>query len=151
MLVIDDPMLALILRFVGHEKDINESTEEFLKQQMACLHEYVSGFPESEQEMRAMEWVENNAVNYRRKWERQLATNEVSHVQCDDCPMKNIGGASICIIHQEWLDLLEAYCSDNLSTEHYIKYSLKLLQKHKKNLKYQQFLTPDGAMYLEPG
>ncbi|MRI31432.1 hypothetical protein EOPP23_00315 [Endozoicomonas sp. OPT23] len=135
MFTIDDPMLALIIRFVAHQSDFDVSQEVFLQQQLEILQNHVSKFPVEQQEAKAMEWVELYARNYRRNWERHLATGQISHIQCQDCPLKGTGDESLCAIHGKWLKLLEDYCNEKVSTSLYVQHSLKLLQENKEKLK----------------
>ena len=141
MFEIDDPMLALIIRFVVHQSDFSVSEKEFLQQQLDILQEHVSKFPADQQEAKAMEWIELYARNYRRNWERNIATDRMTHIQCHDCPLKGTGDESECAIHIKWLGLLESYCNEEVSTRLYVEHTLNLLQANKERLKLTYSLS----------
>jgi len=63
---IDDSMFALILRFVGFNQEISFQNDEFLKKQMKEIKEHISQFPPDEQGLRAIEWIEQYAGEYRK-------------------------------------------------------------------------------------
>ena len=67
MLIVDDPLLALIMRFVTDPSQPDRTNDEFIKRQIRTLKEYVDQFPPEEQGMRAMEWIERHARRYRRR------------------------------------------------------------------------------------
>ena len=135
MLRVDDPLLSLILRFVISGDELKETDDAFIQRQIETLQAHVAQFPEADKEEKALEWIEQHAKTYRRNWEKKLAQVVASKTQCADCPMVLEGGASQCVIHQQWLKLLAAYCNDSISTKSYIKHSLALLQQHKEQLK----------------
>jgi len=135
LLRIDDPLLSLILRFVLSDDELAKPDEKFIQRQIRALKNYVAQFPEADQEKNALAWIEKHAENYRRNWEKKTVPAYVSHKQCPDCPMLDTGDASHCVIHQEWLQLLENYCQNEISTRSYIVNALALLQEHKNELK----------------
>jgi len=135
MLQIDDPLLSLILRFVLSNDQLKNPSEEFIRQQIRALKNYVTQFPEADQEKYAFVWVEQHAEEYRRNWEKNSVFAYVSKSQCVDCPMVAKGDASHCMIHQEWLRLLEAYRDDAITTKSYIEKALALLQENKDQLR----------------
>jgi len=136
MFRIDDPLLSLILRFVLSNDELKKPDEEFIQRQIRTLMDYVAQFPEEDQEKNAFVWIEQHAEKYRRNWERQTVSAYVSTAQWVDCPMIAKGDANnYCMIHQEWLQLLEAYRHNLTSTRSYVKNALALLQEHKDQLK----------------
>ena len=139
MSIVDDPLLALIVRFVTHDEEIDASDQEFAQRQLATLKSYVAGFPESERSERAMEWVEKHAESYRRDWQKKVVTHHMINQRCPDCPlMRSENGASTCVIHTEWLRLLQEYLGDEIDSRQYVADSLELLREHKNDLKLHQ-------------
>ena len=136
MLRIDDPLLSLILRFVLSNDELEVPDENFIHRQIHALQDYIAQFPEADQEKKALAWIEQHAEKYRRNWEKKTVSTYVSKAPCVDCPMVDEGDAGHhCVIHEEWLQLLEAYCHDYICTRSYIENAVALLQKHKSQLK----------------
>ena len=109
MFVVDDPMLALIVRFVAGNREIGVSDDEFLRRQLQAVRDYIGQFPEQEREFRALEWIEKNAERYRRNWQRDVIAEKLTDSRCPDCPLERDEESSHCEIHDEWLDILNSY------------------------------------------
>jgi len=134
MFVVDDPMLALIARFVVDFDQLDVTNEEFLKQQVESIKDHVSKYPEEERAEKALEWIEIYAKQYRTDWEQSVITERITHKRCPDCPLIH-STDSHCEIHDHWVDLLRDYMDKNINSQKYVKESLELLTKHKDNLK----------------
>ncbi len=134
MFIVDDPLLALIARFIGSDADLGTSEEEFLKRQVATLTQYVERFPEELQQARAMEWIERHAEQYRREWQRMALSRQSSSRRCSDCPLIAQGGGH-CEIHGRWRLLLEYYLAGDITSKNYIANALELLRAHKSRLR----------------
>jgi hypothetical protein len=135
VLQIDDPLLSLILRFVLSNDELEQPGEGFIQGQICALKDYIAQFPDADQEETAFAWIEQHAEAYRRNWERRTVSTHASKEQCADCPMVVEGGPDQCLVHGEWLQLLEAYCRDSITTRSYIESAMALLRKHKDKLK----------------
>ena len=135
MLIVDDPMLALIVRFVADGRDIDISDGELQRQQIRAISDYVSRFPPKEKNTRAMEWIAENAQRYRRQWQRRVVTAQLSDFRCPDCPLVREDSSLPCEIHGRWLETLNSYLEDEMSSAQYVESTLKLLQAHKAQLK----------------
>lgn len=134
MFIVDDPMLALIMRFVSKGESLNVSDQDFLQRQIKAVKEYVAGFPEEERAKRAMEWIETFAEKYRKEWQRNIATQQFSDKRCPDCPLIANDSASHCEIHEHWLILLESYATNEITSSKYVEDALRLLEEHKAHL-----------------
>lgn len=134
MCIVDDPMLALIMRFVAKRDTFNVSDEAFLKQQLQAISEYVAQFPEEEKTRRAIEWIEKYAVQYRQNWQRKIAMQRLSKTRCPDCPLVKEKFGAQCVIHNQWVSLLEDYTDEKITSHEYVEETLQLLQEHKKKL-----------------
>jgi len=135
MYTLNDPMLALILRFAGRKQDIAFSDEEFLRRQVEAIQEYIGQHPPEEQEMRAIEWIAMRARQYRKIWEKESLTDEVSSHRCADCPLADSGTIGHCEIHEQWLELIHQYMADDINSREYIESALELLARNKEHLK----------------
>lgn len=134
MFIVDDPMLALIMRFVSNGDSLNVSDQDFLQRQVKAIGEYVTQFPEEEKAKRAMEWIETFAEHYRKEWQRNVATQQFSEKRCPDCPLIANAHDSHCEIHEQWLKLLESYASNEITSSRYVEDALRLLEEHKAHL-----------------
>ena len=66
MCIIDDPMLALIARFVVEDIDnISISDEMFLRHQVAEIRSYIEKAPRKQQQQLALAWIKEHAEQYR--------------------------------------------------------------------------------------
>ena len=135
MFIVDDPMLALIMRFVSKGESLSASNnEEFLQRQVVAIGEYVAQFPEEEKAKRAMEWIGAYAEQYRKDWQCNVATQQFSNKRCPDCPLIANESASHCEIHEHWQLLLESYASNDITSGKYVEDALRLLEEHKARL-----------------
>ena len=88
MFVVDDAVMALILRFVVNNDDMDSPDNEFLKRQIKTLRKYLAQFPDEEHGTRAIEWIGQHAARYRRDWERSTVASRISRfvrptMRCD--------------------------------------------------------------------
>lgn len=134
MSLIDDPMLALIIRFVTPQGEMAVSNEAFIKHQCEILQHHVSQFPKQERSQKAMEWIQIHAENYRRNWQRAIVTRKAREQRCKDCPMLASSDRTNCAVHTQWLRLLMAYLDREISSESYVEDALELLRQHKSEL-----------------
>ncbi len=74
MFIVDDPMLALIMRFVGGDRQLDISDEKFLHGQITAVQEFVSKYPSEQKNSKALEWI----AKYARKYERPSFAGEFS-------------------------------------------------------------------------
>ena len=131
----DDPILALILRFVGIDPQKSSLNQEFIQKEVHELNEYIQKFPENERESHAIEWVSKYAAPYRDAWEKKVVTEQFSKEHCADCPLLNTLGHKSCHIHDQWVELLTRYADNEITSQAYVKATLELLAKNKENLK----------------
>ena len=62
---IDDPLFAMILRFVVAEADSDLPHEACMRLQVALIQDHIAAFPAEEREAHAMAWVERlSSANY---------------------------------------------------------------------------------------
>jgi hypothetical protein len=135
MYIVDDPTLALIARFVGGAAASELSDELFFRQQVAAIEAYIDRFPVAEREAQALVWIEANARQYRRQWQKQAAIDVLASSRCPDCPLAGGDRQTPCAIHRRWLTLLRRYASDQLSSQQYLGKSLALLTAYKDRLR----------------
>jgi len=135
MIIADDELLALILRFVALDKKQDASDDAFLREQIQAMKQYLDRFPEEQQAERAMEWVQKKAENYRRNWQNREAGRRSFSTRCKDCPLRKRGAEVHCEIHEQWVYLLQRYIAGTLASKKYVRQSLQLLKAHKKDLK----------------
>ncbi|MCW8945231.1 MAG: hypothetical protein OQL27_10695 [Sedimenticola sp.] len=134
MFVVDDPILALITRFVIDTSEIKSEDEHFLERQVEALKRHLGGFPESEQQPKAMEWIARHAEQYRLQWQKRVVKSRAVHVRCVDCPINTQGSDTQCTIHFKWLELLTGYAADEMTAVKYVEAALQVLQEHKAEL-----------------
>ena len=142
---IDDPMLALILRFIGRSQEITFRDDEFLQDQLRAIGRHIEGFPPEERQARAFEWVEKHARDYRDRWAQGVVDEVFSGQRCPDCPLAGTDLAENCQIHERWLELLHRYIADEISTRTYTEDSLALLARHKEDLRVNPTRVQEGA------
>ena len=135
MYIVDDPTLALIARFVGGAAASELSDELFFRQQLAAIEAYIDRFPVAEREAQALVWIEANARQYRRQWQKQAAIDVLAGSRCPDCPLSGGDRHTPCAIHRRWLTLLHRYAGDQLSSQEYLEKSLALLTTYKDRLR----------------
>lgn len=142
MYIVDDPMLALIARFVGIDKYQGVSEQEFLQHQVEAIRSYVASFPDQERNERAINWVEQYAEQYRKNWQRNYLVRWLQELRCPDCPLANSHAMRHCKIHDQWSDLLVRYVEEKISSREFVEKTLKLLSENKEMLKQRM---PDQA------
>ncbi|MCB1850448.1 MAG: hypothetical protein KDI83_06630 [Gammaproteobacteria bacterium] len=138
MITTDDPLLALIVRFVISEERDKRIDEEFIQRQLATMREYLERFPTAEKQSRAMEWIERHAANYRQEWQKQVLPRQAAEKRCSDCPLAATGGEQHCDIHREWIQLLQNYLKNQIDSRVYVQEALELLRRHKDQLRFRQ-------------
>lgn len=143
MFIVDDPMLALIARFVTDVEHLDVSDRDFIQEQVRSIGRYVDQYPEEQRQMRAMEWVEDHAEHYRVAWQRRVVSDRVTRRRCPDCPLMNQGANTRCEIHARWSRLLEEYLANEISSRQYVEDTLSLLKEHKSELKVALLQKPD--------
>jgi transketolase len=132
---IDDSLFALILRFAGFNQELSFNPDEFLKKQLQEIKTYVDQFRPEERGIQAIEWVEQYASEYRKNWNNEIVTREALAHKCPDCPLKNKTATSHCEIHTQWVELLQKYTADEISSREYVENALALLAEHKEDLR----------------
>ena len=135
MLIVDDPLLALIVRFVVDQDQLDLSDEEFIQRQLQTLRDYLERFPPQEHTARAMAWVAENAEGYRRSWQKNVVSRCAPNERCPDCPLTGGTGQGHCEVHARWLQLLRMYLADDISSECYVEDTLDLLRRYKTDLR----------------
>lgn len=134
MTIVDDPLLALIVRFVVNNDEVAGDDQAFCECQIRTLNAYVSRFPHDQQEGKAMEWVEQYAEAYRRRWQKNVIHHRSSDRRCRDYPLHLEGQVHHCSVHGQWLALLSRYSADELTSKQYVGNALQLLKQHKQEL-----------------
>ena len=142
MPMIDDSKLALILRFAGVNRKINIEDDGFIQNQLQIIQDYVNKFPLEERGLRANEWIELNARLYREAYQKGIITEKFTDQRCPDCPLSGLGSIEHCQIHDQWLELLRQYVADDINTTKYVEDTLKLLTRHKDNLRIKLAASP---------
>jgi hypothetical protein len=132
---VNDPMLALLTRFAWGDGQLHLAQEEFMLDQIATIQRYVEPFPAGQQDRVALEWIEQYAERYRQAWQRKAVYAQAAQTRCPDCPLADEGLTANCDIHHRWLDLLNKYIADELSSKRYVEDALHLLTDYKKHLK----------------
>ncbi len=135
MFIVDDPLLALILRFVINTDGASSANEEFLKRQLKAIKRYLTQFPTEEQGPKVMQWIERHAERYRDDWQRRSISKNTVYLRCDDCPLAVLDAAEHCEIHEQWLYLLRQYTAGQIGSTNYVENALDLLRDHKEELK----------------
>ena len=138
MYTINDSMLTLILRFAGRKQDIAFSSQDFIQKQIKAIQAYVEQYPPEERKMRSIEWIATRARQYRKTWEKESLSREVSSHRCPDCPLSDPGSDEHCQIHDQWVELLHQYMADEMNSREYIESSLELLAQNKEHLKIKR-------------
>jgi len=136
MCIIDDPMLALIARFVVEDIDsISISDETYLQHQIAEIRSHIENASGKQQQQLALAWIKEHAEQYRQEWRRRTFSRIVLNKRCADCPLIHDGSISSCVIHSRWGVLLNEYIAGEIGSDAYIEETLNLLRQHKTNLK----------------
>lgn len=135
--VIDDPMLALIARFVVEDIDnLGIPDEIFLQHQADEIKRYVGAATGEKRHELALEWIREYAEHYRREWQKKELSKIVLDRRCEDCPLVHRGSNKpYCTIHSRWVVLLKEYLDNRISSERYVEETLDLLNHQKANLK----------------
>ena len=134
---LDDPMLALIARFVVGEAELLEpDNEQYLRDQLARIRRHIENFPAAQKEQAALDWIAEHAQRYRQEWyKRKQLPGLLPDRRCPDCPLVDHGSRSSCMIHRRWVGLLNEYVSGEIHSDAYVVATLRLLQEHKEHLK----------------
>ena len=133
---IDDPLLALILRFVVEDSDSDLPREACMRLQVTLIQQHIAAFTPQEREARAIEWVEQHARRFREECKGKLVAAALAEqARCRDCPLLETADGSPCVIHDRWAALVREYVEEQLSSAEYVRNSLALLQDHKDQLK----------------
>ncbi len=133
--IVDDPMLALIARFVGSDKQRGSPQESYMRRQVEAIQAYVERYPVGEKEVRAIEWVERHAEQYRKSWQRSHLPRWLKDLRCSDCPLSHVGLIEHCEIHDRWSELLLRYVGEEITSKEYVEKTLDLLNAHKQRLR----------------
>ena len=136
MYIIDDPMLALIARFVVEDVDnLSISDETYLQQQVTDLKRYIEQSPGKQKDQLALEWIREHAERYRQVWQRKTFSRIALEKRCADCPLLQDDKKYSCVIHSRWVALLTKYIAGEIGSDIYIEETLNLLYQNKRNLK----------------
>jgi hypothetical protein len=144
MFIVEDPMLALITRFVTDTRELGLSNDDFLRAQVRAIQEHVSRHPEAERQARALDWIEQHAERYRLTWQRAQVAAQVGDRRCGDCPLVSSGASTHCEVHTKWVALLEDYVAGRTSSREYVEEALALLRAHKSRLAVVASRSADG-------
>ncbi len=134
MTIVDDPMLALIARFVVAEDRLDIANDEFIKRQIKAIEKYVSRFPKKQNGERALEWIAAHAKNYRQDWQKGMVSKQAPGQRCEDCPLDPNEELSQCDIHDSWVGLLQSYVDGEITSRTYVEHTLVLLEDNKAHL-----------------
>ena len=135
MSTLDDPMLALIARFVRADMTgLELCNETYLREQFAEIKAYIEAFPESVRDQATLDWICEHAERYRRQWQKRELSHLLLDQRCDDCPMLDDGSNASCIIHTRWVGLLKEYIAGDINSERYVEATLRLLDDHKNQI-----------------
>lgn len=133
---IDDPLLALILRFVVADVDSRLPEEACMHLQVALIQDHIAAFPPQEREAHALEWVEQHARRFREDCKGKLVAAALADgARCRDCPLLEAADGSPCIVHDRWAALIREYLNERITSAEYVRSSLALLQAHKEQIK----------------
>jgi hypothetical protein len=132
---IDDSLFALILRFTGFNQELSFHPDEFFKKQLQEIETYIGQFQPEERGLQAIKWIEKYASEYRKNWNKEIISREVLEHKCPDCPLQGESATGHCEIHDQWMELLQKYVTDEIDSREYVKNSLLLLSAHKEDLR----------------
>lgn len=133
--IVDDSVFSLILRFAGFNQKVSFHDEDFLKKQHHEIEAYVNQYPPEERREHILKWIEQYARDYRNAWRKEIVTKEVSDYRCPDCPLCNDNSHKHCVIHDQWVELLQRYVAGEINSQKYVDEVLTLLDHHKEELK----------------
>ena len=140
MCILDDPMLALIARFVVDDLDnLSISDEVFLKNQVAAISSHIEDAPIEQQQQLALSWIKEHAERYRQDWQKKSLSKYVADRRCQDCPLLHDSDKVFCTIHRDWVVLLNEYICNKINSEKYIEDTLDILTQHKNDLKISEY------------
>ena len=141
MCILDDPLLALIARFVVDDLDnLSVSDEAFLKSQVAAVRSHVGHAPVEQQQQLALGWIKEHAESYRQDWQKKTLSKVVAEKRCNDCPLIRDNTNAFCTIHDKWVILLNEYVSNKIDSAKYIEETLAILTRNKNDLKISGLL-----------
>lgn len=139
MPTLDDPVLALIARFVDSDSDnISNLNEAFLRSQVETINSHIKDAPKEHRQQLALTWITEHAEQYRQNWLKKTLSRCATTRQCNDCPLLQSSKKEYCNIHSEWVILLNEYVSDRIDSEEYIEETLHVLTQHKNELKVSE-------------
>ncbi|NOQ41027.1 MAG: hypothetical protein GQ563_00800 [Desulfuromusa sp.] len=139
---IDDSTFALILRFAGFNQEISFNTDEFFAKQLEEIEAHVNQYQPEEQGERILRWIEQYASEYRKIWNQDIVAKKVSDHQCPDCPLQDDNTHGHCQIHDQWVELLQKYVANEISSQEYVEKALSLLTTHKEDLRIKLSALP---------
>ena len=139
---IDDSTFALILRFAGFNQKLSFHDDEFYKNQLEEIEAHVNQYQPEERGERALRWIEQYASEYRKSWNKEIVSKEVSDHKCLDCPLQNGNTDEHCQIHDQWIELLQKYVANEISSQEYVENALSLLTTHKEDLRIKLSALP---------
>jgi len=140
--ILDDSMLALIARFVVDDiGKLSISDEKFLKHQVLEIKSQIEDVPREQQQKVILDWIQEHAEQYRKKWQSKAITQLLLHKRCSDCPLIDNGSSGNCSIHNKWIELLKEYLAGEVDSEEYVVESLRILDEHKQELKISRIAT----------
>ena len=132
---IDDSVFSLILRFAGFNQKLSFHADEFFAKQLEEIEAHISQYQPEEQGEHALRWIEQYASEYRKTWNKEIVAKEVSGHQCPDCPLQDDNTHEHCQIHDQWVELLQKYVANEISSQEYVEKALLLLTTHKEDLR----------------
>ena len=136
MSILDDPTLALIVRFVVDDiDDLSMSDEKFLQQQLEEINSLVENEAADQRQQIILDWIREYAEQYRKQWHASALTRLLSDSRCTDCPLIHQDDERQCVIHHRWTLLLEKYLAGGINTDTYVEETLYLLREQKNQLK----------------
>ena len=139
---IDDSVFALILRFAGFNQELSFHSDEFFKKQLEEIKAHVDQYQPEERGLRAIKWIEQYASEYRKAWNKEMISREVLEHQCPDCPLQNKNSDGHCEIHDQWMELLQKYAADEMTSQEYVRNTLLLLAIYKEDLRVKLSALP---------
>ena len=139
---IDDSVFALILRFAGFNQELSFHNDKFFKKQLQEIKTHVDQYQPEERGLRAIKWIEQYASEYRKAWNKEMISKEVLEHQCPDCALQNENISGHCEIHDQWMELLQKYAADEMTSQEYVRNTLLLLATYKEDLRVKLSALP---------
>ncbi len=141
MFSIDDPVLALMARFVENDPDnLSTLNEAFLRSQAETINSHIKDAPREQRQQLALTWIKEHAEQYRQHWLKKTLSRCATVKQCNDCPILHNSKKKYCNIHSEWVILLNEYVTDKVDSDNYIEKTLQILKQHQSELKVSEVL-----------